>query len=315
MVRLVVTRLTGAVAVLLTVSLLVFASGEALPGDVAQLMLGEGASQEAVAQLRQQLQLDRPAPERYLGWLGGMVSGDWGVSYTTRRPISEILPPRLANTALLTVLTVLVAVPVALGLGILMALFAGGRFERSTSVVLLGLSAMPEFMLATLAVLIFAVKLRWLPAISNLSITDGPLEAARALTLPVLTLSLAIAAQIARMTRATLVNLADRPFIEMAHLKGASRLRVILVHSLANAIGPLANVVTLNIAFLISGVVVVETIFAVPGLAQLMINSVSTRDMPVIEACAMIFCCVYVLLLAAADLLGTAFNPRLRRSR
>ncbi|WP_408901815.1 ABC transporter permease [Roseomonas gilardii] len=308
------TRLLGACAVLLTVSLLVFAGGEMLPGDVAQIMLGEGATETEIAQLRQQLNLDRSAPERYLDWLGGMARGDWGVSYTTKRPIGEILPVRARNTALLTALTTMLAVPMALGLGVLMALFTGTVFDRWASVVLLGLSAMPEFLIATAGVLVFAVRLHWLPAISNISLAGGFGEAARALALPVLTLSLIIIAQIARMTRATLVSLADRPFIEMAQLKGASRLRVVLVHALANAIGPLANIITLNVAFLVSGVVVVETIFAVPGLAQLMINAVSTRDMPVVEACAMIFCVTYVLLLLAADLFGTVFNPRLRRS-
>jgi len=312
--RLLLTRLLGALAVLLTVSVLIFAGGEMLPGDVAQIMLGEGASEAEVAQLRRQLDLDRPATERYLDWLGGMARGDWGVSYTTKRPIGEILPVRARNTALLTALTVAVAVPVALGLGVLMALLAGTAFDRAASVVLLGLSAMPEFLLATAGVLVFAVRLQWLPAISNVSLAGTLAEAARALALPVLTLSLIIVAQIARMTRATLVGLADRPFIEMAHLKGASRLRVVLVHALANAIGPLANIVTLNVAFLVSGVVVVETIFAVPGLAQLMINAVSNRDMPVVEACAMIFCATYVLLLLLADLFGATFNPRLRRS-
>lgn len=314
MARALLGRALSAAAVLLTVSLLIFAACEVLPGDAAQIMLGEDATPQEVAQLRGRLGLDRPPAERYVAWIGGLAAGEFGTSFTTKRAIAEILPARLENTALLTLLTTLVAVPAGLALGIAMALWAGGGFDRALSVGLLALAATPEFLIGTAGVLVFAVNLRWLPSISSLNTSAGLTQIVTSLILPVLTLASVLVAQIARMTRAALVGLADRPFVEMATLKGASRLRVVLVHTLVNAAGPLANIVTINVAYLVSGVVIVETIFAVPGLAQLMINSVSTRDMPVIEACAMIFCAAYVLLMLLADLLSLAFNPRLRRT-
>jgi peptide/nickel transport system permease protein len=227
--------------------------------------------------------------------------------------VSRLLAERLANTAMLAGITTLIAVPLALALGLLMALRAGGRFDRAASIVVLALSATPEFLIGTLAVLLFSVTFKWLPAVAHVSTGGSFGQLVRALLLPVGTLTIVIAAQIARMTRATIVNLLDLPFIEMATLKGVSRLRIVLVHALINVVGPLANVVALNIAYLVSGVVVVETIFAFPGVARLMVDAVQARDLPVVQACAMVFCFVYVILILAADLLAVLFNPRRRR--
>ncbi|MGE0093743.1 MAG: ABC transporter permease [Alphaproteobacteria bacterium] len=311
MVRFIINRLAISAAILWVVSLLVFIGCEVLPGDVAQVSLGQFATEESVRALRKEFGLDRPAPERYMDWLSGMVQGDWGRSITTRVPVSQLLKERLENTALLAGITTAIAVPLALILGLLMSLGSGGMFDRVASVILLGLSATPEFLIGTVAVLVMSVNLGLLPAVAYIAPSHGFEQVARALILPVGTLVLVVMAQIARMTRATITNLLDSPFIEMATLKGVPRWRVIFIHALINVVGPIANVVALNVAYLVSGVVVVETIFAYPGMARLMVDAVSARDLPVVQACAMLFCLAYVGLILAADLLAIIFNPRM----
>jgi peptide/nickel transport system permease protein len=303
-------RVLQTIVLLLAVSVLVFIGCEILPGDVAQVALGQFATEDNVRALRSELGLDRPAYERYLSWLVGILQGDWGQSITTKTPVATMLSERLWNTGLLALVTTVVAVPLALVLGLLMAVGAGRTWDRSASIVVLGLSATPEFLIGSLAVLLFAVQLRWLPAVAYLSPGSGFSQTARALFLPVLTLVIVVTAQIARMTRAIIANLLTQPFVEMAVLKGVPLRRVVGVHALINAVGPLANVVALNIAYLVSGVVVVETIFAYPGLAGLMINAVQARDLPVVQACALIFCATYVIMILVADILAHLYDPR-----
>jgi len=310
MIAFVIKRLLQTAALLLVVSVLVFLGCEILPGDVAQVSLGQYATPDNVQALRIELGLDRPAYERYFDWLFGILQGDWGRSITTKTPVARMLSERLSNTALLAAVTTVVAVPLALILGLLMAVGAGRAWDRVASVVTLGLSATPEFLIATLGVLLFAVQLRWLPAVAYLSPGSDLAQTARALFLPAATLSIVVMAQIARMTRAIIGNLLTQPFIEMATLKGVPPRRVVGVHALINAVGPLANVVALNIAYLVSGVLVVETIFAYPGLARLMVDSVQARDLPVVQACAIIFCATYVLLIFLADVLAHIYDPR-----
>jgi len=288
----------------------VFIGCQILPGDVAQVALGQFATEDNVRALRLELGLDRPAYVQYLSWLSGILQGDWGQSITTKTSVATMLSERLWNTGLLALVTTIVAVPLALILGLLMAIGAGRTWDRGASIVVLGLSATPEFLIGSLAVLLFAVQLRWLPAVAYLSPGAGISQIARALFLPVLTLVIVVTAQIARMTRAIIANLLTQPFVEMAFLKGVPTRRVVGVHALINAVGPLANVVALNIAYLVSGVVVVETIFAYPGLAGLMINAVQARDLPVVQACALIFCATYVLMILLADILAHVYDPR-----
>lgn len=303
-------KLALALVLLFVVSLLVFIGCEILPGDMAEVSLGQFATEETVRALRIELALDRPAHTRYLSWLGGILQGDWGRSIATRTPVAALLSERLANTAMLAGVTTLIAVPLALALGLVMAVGAGNLWDRSASMVILGLSATPEFLLGTLAVLLFAVQLRWLPAVAYLNTDAGFGQTVRALLLPVATLVIVVVAQIARMTRAIIGNILHQPFVEMATLKGVPRWRVVGVHALINAVGPLANVIALNIAYLVSGVVVVETIFAYPGLARLMVDAVQARDLPVVQACAMIFCATYAVLILTADVLAYLYDPR-----
>lgn len=310
MTRFVFERLGLTALVLWLVSVLVFAGCELLPGDVAQLALGQYATPENVAVLRTQMGLDRSATVRYADWLAGIARGDWGRSITTRTPVAEMLDARIGNTLLLAGVTTAIAVPLSIGLGLAMSLGAGGKLDRASSIGVLALSATPEFLIATLAVLLLAVKLRWLPAVAYLSPGADAWQTVRALFLPVATLVVVVSAQIARMTRAIIRNLLAQPFAEMAMLKGASPWRVVSRHALIMAVGPLANVVALNVAYLVSGVVVVETIFSYPGLARLMTDAVQARDMPVVQACAMLFSAAYVCLILLADTLANAFDVR-----
>lgn len=305
-----VGRLFLALFVLWLVSILVFVGCQILPGDVAQLSLGQYATPEAVATLRAQMGLDHPAVYRYFEWLAGMLRGDWGVSMVSRTPVASMLSERAANTGLLAGVTALIAVPLSIGLGLLMSLGTGKWMDRVGSVVVLGLSATPEFLIATIAVLFLAVKWHWFPAISYLTPGAGVEAQIKALFLPVMTLVIVVTAQIARMTRAIISNLLSQPFAEMAMLKGVPRTTIVRKHALILAVGPIANVVALNVAYLVSGVVVVETIFSYPGLARLMTDSVLSRDMPVIQACAMLFSAVYVVLILLSDTLAAVFDVR-----
>ena len=310
MARYLVGRLMLAILVLWLVSVLVFAGCEILPGDVAELALGQYATPENVAALREQLGLNFPAHTRYFNWLAGMVQGDWGRSIGTNTPVAEMLAERVGNTLRLAGFTTLIAVPLSICLGLLMSMGSGGRWDRAGSVVVLGLSATPEFLIGTLAVLFLAVKMHWFPAMAYVSPGADTWALVRSLFLPVGTLVIVVTAQIARMTRAIIGNLVNQPFAEMAMLKGVSKWHIVSRHALVMAVGPIANVVALNVAYLISGVVVVETIFSYPGLARLMTDAVQSRDMPIVQACAMLFSATYVILILLADTLADAFDVR-----
>jgi peptide/nickel transport system permease protein len=315
MLKMILRRTFAAVAVLWAVSIVIFVACEILPGDVAEVRFGQFGTQQSIDLLREELGLNRPAVSRYLSWIGGLVSGNWGMSFATGAPVADLMSERLANTARLGIAAALISVPLALGMGILMALWAGSLFDRISSVVLLGFAATPEFLVAALAILFFAVHLGWFPAVSYVDYTYSAQRLIAALVMPVGVLMLHISAQIARMTRVTIVNVLQQPYIEMALLKGATPLRRMFLHALPNIIGPVVNVVAINVAYLVSGVVIVETVFAYPGIARLMIDAVSARDMPVIQACAMIVSSVYVVLILAADLIALVSNPRLRHAR
>ncbi len=304
-------RILALLVLLLVVSALVFIGTELLPGDVAQVALGPFASPENVEALRRELGLDQPAWLRYLDWLGGVVlHGDWGISITSRQPVTTMLAERVQNTAVLAGVTTLIAVPLSLLLGIVMTVFHGRRIDRVLSVVVLTLSATPEFLVGALAVLLLSLQLELLPSVSYLSPGASFASNVKALVMPVGTLVLVVTAQIARMTRATLVNTLSYPYIEMALLKGVPVWRAVTLHALPNAIGPVVNIIALNVAYLVSGIVVVETVFSYPGIARLMIDAVQSRDFPVIQACALIFCASYVLLILLADIIARVADPR-----
>lgn len=313
--RMVFRRIGIGIALLWVVSVLIFAMTQVLPGDAAQIILGQQATPDSLTALRKELGLDRPAIVQYFDWLGRMATGDLGISKAGGATIASLIEGRLFNTVLMTALVALVAVPLSIFLGLVAAMFPGSWIDRSLTFITLCLIAVPEFFIATFLVLILAVQLNWVPAISYLSGREDFWQLMRALALPILTLTFVVSAQMIRMTRAGVLNVMNSPYIEMAILKGLPRKRIILRHALLNAVGPIVNVVALNLAYLVSGVVVVETIFAYPGLAKLMVDGVQTRDLPLVQACAMIFCGTYVILILIADIASILSNPRLRHPK
>ncbi|MCP4011063.1 MAG: ABC transporter permease [Proteobacteria bacterium] len=313
MMQMVIRRLLIGVATLWVVSVLVFAGTNILPGDVAQIILGQSATPETLAALRTELGLDQPAYMRYWGWVGDMLSGDLGTSKAGGAAIADMIGGRLGNTMMLAGIVALISIPISIFLGLLAAMYPGTILDRILTFGTLSTISVPEFFIATFMVLIFAVQLHWLPAIAHIDKDGTFLDLMLGLAMPILVLTVVVSAQMIRMTRAGILNVMNSPYIEMAILKGIPRKRIILRHALFNAIGPIVNVIALNLAYLVSGVVIVETIFAYPGLAKLMIDGVQTRDLPLVQACAMIFCGTYVILIIIADVLSIVSNPRLRQ--
>ena len=284
---------------------------ELLPGDLAQEILGQGATPEGLRVLRLQLGLDTPPHIRYLDWLGGMVTGDMGLSLANKRPISELIGPRLSNTLFLGGFAALIAIPVALILGILAALYRNSLYDRGVNIFTLTSISFPEFFIAYILILFFAIKLGWFPGISNISSELTFIEKLYRTLLPAASLTLVVVAHMMRMTRTSIINLLSSPYIEMARLKGIKPLRIITHHALPNALAPIVNVIAINLAYLVVGVVIVEVVFVYPGLGQLLVDSVSKRDVPVVQACSMIFASVYILLNLTADIISIVTNPRL----
>ncbi|MDS9469936.1 ABC transporter permease [Paracoccus sp. MBLB3053] len=311
--RLVLGRLGVAMITLLIVSAAVFGATQMLPGDVAEILLGQAATPEAVAGLRRAMDLDQPAIVQYANWLYGLMHGDLGTSYANSMPVADLIGGRLLNTLRLGAVTAAIAVPLALALGISTAMFRGSTYDRAISAAIIAIISVPEFMIATLAVLVFAVWLKWLPALSFGDDVQSIGEMLRVFAMPVITLLCVICAQMIRMTRAAMISVLDSPYVEMALLKGASRPRIVLRHALPNAVGPIVNAVALSLSYLVGGVIIVETVFNYPGIARLMVDSVATRDLPLIQSCAMIFCVGYLILITLADVISILSNPRLRK--
>ena len=313
--KVVVQRIALGLLTLFVVSIFIAFVVELLPGDITQAILGQSATPETVAAFRAELGIDRPAPERYFEWLKGMLTGDMGKSLANKREISELVGRRLSNTLFLGGFAAAIAVPLSLILGVLAALYRNSLFDRGVNSFTLTSISFPEFFVAYILILFFSVKAGWFPGISNIS-KDLPLgdRLFRSL-LPAATLTLVVVAHMMRMTRAAIINLLSSPYIEMAQLKGVRPVRVILYHALPNAWGPVVNVIALNLAYLVVGVVVVEVVFVYPGLGQLLVDSVSKRDVPVVQACSMIFAGVYILLNLFADIVSIVTNPRLLHPR
>ena len=315
MLKLVAQRLLYGMLTILVVSVLVFAGTEILPGDVATAILGQNALPETLQAIRDSLGLDRPAYIRYFEWIHDLITGDLGNSMANGRKITELIMARLGNTIMLAVLTAGISVPLAVILGILAAMFSGTFFDRVITVGTLCVVSVPEFFIAALLVLLFAVTLNWLPAVSFVAERQTFFQILRTLTLPILTLMFGTTAYMTRMIRTAVLNVITSPYIEQALLKGASRKRIIMRHALPNALSPIFNVIALNLAWLVSGVVIVETVFAYPGLGKLMVDAVSTRDIPLVQALGMIICGTYVVLNILADVLSIIANPRLRHPK
>ncbi len=312
LIRLIGERLGFGLLTLLVISLIIFLGVELLPSDIAQEILGQSVTPETVAAFRTQLGLDEPPLTRYVNWLWSMLQGDFGRSLASQREIGELIGTRLYNTLFLAALAAIIAVPLALTLGVLAALWRNSLFDRGVNTVALAAVSLPEFFIAYISILWLAVTLGVFPSISNISAETGFFERVYRTLLPALTLTLVVVAHMMRMTRAAILNLMASPYIEMARLKGIRKWRVISHHALHNALSPIITVVVLKLAFLILGVVVVEVVFVYPGLGQLLIDSVAKCDLPVVQACSLIFAVTYILLNLLADVLATLSNPRLR---
>ena len=366
-------RLALGVFTLFVVSVIIAGAVEFLPGDLAQEILGQSATPESVAAFRAEVGLDKPPIERYFSWLGGVAQGDFGVSLATKRSISELISARLGNTLFLAGFAAVIAVPLAITLGLLAALYRNSWFDRLINVSTLSSISFPEFFVAYVLILFLSVgygfDARWVlavlglfllvegvgavreslkigkfsifgavfgllglalvvnaifawfslqvgavsafPSISNISPDASLGERLHRSFLPALTLTLVVTAHMMRMTRASIINLMASPYIEMARLKGMSPGRIIAKHALPNALAPIINVIAINLAYLITGVVVVEVVFVYPGLGQLLVDSVSKRDITVVQGCCLIFAATYILLNLTADILAIATNPRL----
>ncbi|OED39415.1 ABC transporter permease [Chromatiales bacterium (ex Bugula neritina AB1)] len=308
-------RLASGLVTLLVVSLMVFIGTEILPGDVAELILGQQATPEAVQAIRDELGLDRPAPVRYFEWLANFIQGDLGQSLVSGREISDLVGRRLGNSLMLAGVAAVIAIPLAIGLGLLAALYQDKIADKGITAITLIFVSIPDFLLGYLLLLFCAVKLGWFPALSRVSDSMTFAEQLHAIALPCLTLALVVSAHTMRLTRAAVLSVMNQAYIEMAELKGATRRRIILLHALPNALSPILNIVMLTLAYLVVGVVVVEAVFNYSGMGRMMIDAVSKRDMPLVQACGLIFASVYVLLNLTADILSILTNPRRRRPK
>lgn len=300
---------------LFVVTIIIFGAIEMLPGDIATEVLGQAATEESLNAFREKYDLNRSLPERYLSWLGGAVTGDFGISLANQRPISELIGQRAANTFFLAGYAAAIAVPIAVVSGMLAALYNGSVFDRMLSSSTLAAISFPEFFIAYILILVFSVALGWFPSLANVDANTDLGERLYRTFLPAMTLTLIVLAYMMRMTRAAILNLLALPYIEMAHLKGMKRWRVIAVHALPNALAPIINIVALNLAYLIVGVVLVEVVFVYPGLGQILVDAVSNRDVTVVQAACLIFAATYILLNLAADILSIIANPRLLHPR
>ncbi|MEO3416564.1 ABC transporter permease [Roseovarius sp. CAU 1744] len=308
-------RLGLGLVILFVISIIIFFMILLLPGDPAQAVLGQGATEDNLAALRKEMELDKPAIVRYLGWLSGAVTLDFGNSIVTKEPVISLIGERFMNTLFLAAYAAVIAVPVAIILGILVALLRNSIFDRVANVATLTSISSPEFFLGYILILYFSVKWGMFPAISSLS--DGMTfwQLLERTFLPALTLVLVVVAHMMRMTRAAIINLLASPYIEMARLKGTPPWKVIVKHALPNAWAPIINVVALNLAYLITGVVLVEVVFVYPGIGQALVDAVSKRDFPVVQACCLIFAATFILLNLAADVGAILTNPRLRHPK
>ena len=313
--KLVAQRIALGLVLLLAVSLLIFFGIALLPGDAAQAMLGQSATPESLANLRAEMGLDQPMVTRYLHWLGGLLTGDLGTSLTNGEDIAAAIGQRLGNTIFLAFWAAVVAVPLAILLGLLAARYAGRWPDKLISGVTLATISLPEFVAGYLVMYFVAVKWQLFPSMAMVFPGMSFWERLHTIALPVIVLVMVVLAHMMRMTRAAILNVMQSAYIETAELKGLGPLAVVWRHAFPNAISPVVNVVMLNLAYLVVGVVVVEVVFVYPGMGQYLVDHVAKRDLPVVQACGMIFAAVYIGLNILADVISILTNPRLRHRK
>jgi peptide/nickel transport system permease protein len=314
-VKLVAQRLALGLLLLLAVSVLIFVGTLILPGDVAQSILGQSATPETLANLREQLGLNEPPVSRYFSWLGGILQGDLGVALSNGEPIGPALGKRLGNTLFLAAFAALIAVPLAIVLGLVAVRYRNRWPDKLISIVTLATISVPEFLVGYIAVFFLSVQMRWLPSLATVYDGMGIGEKLFAISLPTIVLVLAVLGHMMRMTRAAILNVMQSPYVETAELKGLRPINIIARHALPNAVAPVVNVVMLNLAYLVVGVVVVEVVFVYPGMGQYLVDHVAKRDVPVVQACGLVFAAIYIGLNIVADVVSILANPRLRHPK
>ena len=309
-------RVVLGVLTLFLVSLVVFAATQALPSDPARAILGRTATPDSLAALRKQLNLDRPIVGQYTHWLGGVLTGDLGNSLAARgEPVTQVLGKRLENSTFLVLLAAVFSVPLSIMLGVLSARRRDSPLDHSLSLVLLALAALPEFVVGIGLVVLFGTTVfHWLPAVSLIPPDDAPWKHLKELVLPTLTLVLAVSPYIARIMRASMVEVLESDFVEMARLKGMPERHVLWRHAVPNAIAPAIQVIALNLAYLAGGIVVVEFVFAYPGIGSALVDAVANRDLPIVQALAVLIATAYVGFNMLADIATILVSPRLRTS-
>ena len=316
MLGLILRRLAAGWITVVIVAVVVFVGVEVMPGDACTAMLGRDAARdELLENCRDRMGLNRPPVERFSAWAGDLAQFDLGVSMKRERPIADIIGPRLRNTLILAVAAALAGVPLAIGLGVVVALRRERPFDIIVSTTALVAMTMPEFVVAALLILIFAIWLGWSSGVVTAAYDAPALALLFATPLPAVTLALVYMAHILRMVRSSVIDTAGADYILMARMKGVPERQIVRRHLLPNAILPTIPVIGLTLAWLLSGVVIVESAFNYPGLGRLAVNAVADRDLPLVQAITLIFGLIYVGMTLTADLLAMALNPRLRTRR
>lgn len=307
-------RLSFLALTLLLTSLIIFVITQVLPGDVARVILGREVGEATVQALREELGLNDPLPAQYLRWLGDFVTGNWGRSFSSGSEIMPIVLGRLRNSLMLALTTMFIAVPLAVGLGVIAGLNENKLVDNAVSISSLSVVGLPEFVTGVILIQIFAFELRLFPANSSIRIGIGYFEALPMIILPSLTATLVLLAYVARLTRAGVLDELKRPYIRTAELKGLPRRTVIVKHLMRNALLPTITVLAISFGWLISGLIVIENVFNYPGLGRLMVFAIDRRDLPMLQAVTMVTVVGFAGANLVADLLYAYLNPRIRLS-
>ena len=313
--KLVAQRIALGLVLLWAASVLIFVGTQILPGDVAQSILGQSATPVSLANLRTELGLNDPPLTRYLNWAGGVLHGDLGTALTNKKDIAEAMGKRLGNTLFLAFWAAIISVPLAVTLGLVAVRYQGRWPDKLISTVTLATVSVPEFLLGYIVVYFLSVKFRLLPSLATINDGMSVGDKLYAISLPVLVLVMVVLGHMMRMTRAAILNVMQSAYIETAELKGLRPITVIAKHAFPNAIAPIVNVVMLNLAYLVVGVVVVEVVFVYPGMGQYLVDHVAKRDVPVVQACGLVFAAIYIGLNIVADVVSILANPRLRHPK
>ena len=312
MLRLIIRRLVLAALTLVLVSIIVFLAVEALPGDMATAYLGRDATEESLALLREEFGLNRSMLTRYFDWFGGALQGDLGDSLVRRKPISELIGNRLRNTLVLATISSVVGIPLAILLGVFTGLMRDKWPDITVSTIAIAGMTLPEFVTGTILIYIFAIRLKWYDAVITVASDASISELIPNIRLPIITLTIVMVAHILRLVRTSMIDVMISDYVNMARLKGVPAWRIVFRHALPNAMLPTINIVALTIAWLLGGVVIIESVFNFPGIGTLMINGISDRDLFLVQGIAIILATIYIFVNLAADIATLLLNPRLR---